>query len=152
MRLRWRGFVAEVFLVVESISLLAACELLTTRSPPFCPLSPSPLCSFQAGGPTRAPNERFVAASWRRPPWLRFQVSLRPSGCLGVSWHATAHHPLMCFAASRALATQGETQSRGIRPNRDGRRRLLCFNPRDKLSLAARHSGGRARASKRHPG
>ena len=45
MLLRWRGFVAEVILVVESISLLAACELLTTRSragsrlPPFCPLS-----------------------------------------------------------------------------------------------------------------
>jgi hypothetical protein len=59
MRLRWRGFVAEVILVVESISLLAACELLTTRSragsrlPPFCPLSPSPLCSPRPGSHPR---------------------------------------------------------------------------------------------------
>jgi hypothetical protein len=54
MRLRCRGFVAEVVIVVEIISLLAACEFLTTRSravsslPPFCPLSPSPLCSSRS--------------------------------------------------------------------------------------------------------
>jgi hypothetical protein len=48
MRLRRRGFVAEVSLVVESLSLLAAQDLLTTRSrvgsrlPPFAPSSLRP--------------------------------------------------------------------------------------------------------------
>ena len=63
----------------------------------------------------------------------------------------TAHHPLTCSAASRALAAQGEAPSSGIRPNSDGGRRLFCFYTRDKWSLAARHSGARARASKLTP-
>ena len=65
MRVRRRGFVAEAILVVESLSLLAALELLTTRSragsrlPPFSPLSPSPLSSPRPGDPTAHQTSDF---------------------------------------------------------------------------------------------
>jgi hypothetical protein len=46
---------------------------------------------------------------------------------LKIAGMGTAHYPLTCFFALRALETQGEAKSSGICPNRDGRRGLICF-------------------------